>query len=148
MHAPPAPLKFRGSFIKSKNPQWAQSSNQVLRLTASRLLQETDPICLWALLVSCHGDRPYETISIHSWPKGITGKKGIGWGGCVGVQQGGVQGGGGCIGKTTSHLRRDPAQWEQVRCHLNSVISSAWWSTITGVHFTTWATMSLYAALQ
>lgn len=32
---------------------------------------------------------------------------------------------GGCIGKTTSHLRRDPAQWEKVRCHLNSVISSA-----------------------
>lgn len=49
----------------------------------------------------------------------------------------------------TCHLPEGPSgapvEQGQVGCHLNNVISSAWWRTITGVHFTTWAVVSLSA---
>lgn len=37
------------------------------------------------------------------------------------------------------------AGWRQAGCHLNNIISSARQRTITGVHFTTWAAVSLSA---
>lgn len=132
--------------IKGKRNQH-EPPYQVCSLTANVVQQETDLVLPWVLVARCHGDGPWETISNPLVVQGIAGT--VGREGVRRVEGRKVRGGRTRWGKQNmSSFRGAPAEQGQVGCHLNNVISSAWWGTITGVRFTTWALVSLSASPQ
>lgn len=125
--------------IKGKRNQH-EPPYQVCSLTANVVQQETDLVLPWVLVARCHGDGPWETISTHLWCKASRVRwEGREWGGWREGRWG---------KQNMSSFRGALAEQGQVGCHLNNVISSAWWGTITGVRFTTWALVSLSASPQ